>query len=109
MSFISSTYVSMKKTIFLIIGVLIVLILGYQIFGAYIANHPYYRGTATDVGMIGSGSNRKILIWSLLCALLPVSYLLFFKKKTLRGFSLTLFLGLFLYAVISTVVREGIL
>lgn len=99
----------MKKTIFLIIGVLIVLVLGYQIFNAYIANHPYYWGTATDVGMMGSGTNWKILIWSLLCAALPVAHLLFFKKKTLKGFSLTLFLGLFLYSVISAVVKEGIL
>ena len=74
----------MKKTVFLILGILILVILGYQVFDAYLANHTYYRGTSTDVGMLGSASNWKILLWSILFAAIPVSYLLFFKKKSLK-------------------------
>lgn len=100
---------SMKKTIFLIVGILIVLFLGYQVFDAYLANHTYYWGTATEVGMIGSGQNWKILIWSIVFAALPITYLLFAKKKTLKGFSISLFSGLFLYSVASSAVKDALI
>ena len=99
----------MKKTIFLILGILVLLVLGYQVFDAYLANHTYYRGTSTAVGMLGTGSNRKVLIRSVLFAMVPVAYLFMFKKKTLKGFSLSLFVGLFFYAVAASVVKGEIL
>lgn len=99
----------MKKTIFLILGILILSVIGYQVFDAYLANHTYYRGTSAEVGMLGSASNRKILIWSLVLSAIPVSYLLFFKKKTIKGFSIALFIGLFLYAVAEAVIKQNIL
>lgn len=99
----------MKKNIFLTLGIIILLVLGYQVFNAYLGNHTYYRGTATDVGMMGSGANRKVLIWSIVLALIPISYLLFMKKKTVKGFSIALFVGLFLYSVAAAAVKNAIL
>lgn len=99
----------MKKTIFLVLGILIVLVLGYQIFDAYLLNHTYYRGTSTDVGMIGNGTNRKILIWSLVFSFVPVAYLLFFKQKTLKGFLISLFSGLFLYSVAAALIKDALI
>lgn len=107
--YLSLSYVPMKKTIFLILGILILSVIGYQVFDAYLANHTYYRGTATDVGMLGSASNRKVFIWSLVLSAIPVSYLLFFKKKTIKGFSIALFIGLFLYSVAEAVIKNNIL
>lgn len=98
----------MKKTIFLILGLIVVLFLGYQVVDAYLLNHTYYRGTADAVGMMGTGANRKVLIWSLVFACVPLGYLLFMKKKSLKRFSICVFIGLFLYSVAQAAVKESI-
>lgn len=99
----------MKKTIFLILGLIVVLLVGYQVVDAYLANHTYYRGTADAVGMMGTLANWKILWWSFFFACIPLGYLLFFKKKSLTGFSIAVALGLFLYSVAQAVVKEAVL
>lgn len=42
----------MKQKVFLVIGILVLLVFGYEIFSAYMANHLYYFDPVNGAGMI---------------------------------------------------------
>lgn len=72
----------MKQKIFLIIGIVILSIVGISIYNEFMLNHTYYYS------MFGSRDNRNTIIRAIISSLIPILYLLFNKKFSLKDFAI---------------------
>lgn len=91
------------KNVFLVVSILVVLLLGYQIYSAYMVNHTYYYE------MLGSSSNWKGVLVALLFSLLPVSYLVLSSKKNILVLVSLIFMWLFLFWLSFISIKDSIL
>lgn len=107
----------MKKTIILIIGILILLIWWYNLLDSYLCSHLYYgwgpfsscswwQGKWID--MVWNSANRGILMWGILSALVPVLYLMIAKKISLRNMMATFFCWAALYVVGALIIKDSL-
>jgi len=95
----------MKKIltpIFVGIGIFVLIVFWFEIFGEYLANHQYYYK------MMGLWSNRKLIIWSIISAAIPLAYVFWNKKFSLKLFLGTLFVGLMVFSTVHVGVKSGV-
>ena len=91
------------KKIFLFIAIGVLTIFGLPMFVEFMANHSYYKD------MFASWDNRKILIWAILSALIPLYTIVKAKKFSLKKlFVWQLPLGLLVFSIAMTIIKEGI-
>ncbi len=69
----------------------------------YMANHTYYYD------MLNNTSNLFMIIATLVCAAIPVGYILYWKNATLKWFSRSLWIWLLIYGILYASIRESIL
>lgn len=79
------------------------LIFGTLILQEYMANHTYYYD------MLKNSSNIYIILATLICAAIPVCYILYWKWATMKWFAWSTWIGLVLYGIIYASIRENIL
>ena len=76
-------------------------VFGIEIFQEYMANHSYYGS------MLSNWSNWKMIIASLVSAFIPLAYLIWHKKFSLRNFVIFLFTWLGLFSLIHVGIKWG--
>ena len=72
----------MKQKIFLGLGIFLLTILGISVYSEFMANHTYYND------MFASRANRKMIIWMLISAAVPVAYIIWNKNFSIKNFLL---------------------
>ncbi|HRX64250.1 MAG TPA: hypothetical protein P5060_04050 [Candidatus Absconditabacterales bacterium] len=94
---------SLTKKIFLGIMIFVLVVLGVEVFGEFMANHTYY------LDMFSNGKNWWIMIGAIVSAFVPVLYLLKNKKFSLKKFTIFLFVGLLLFSLLHMGIKGGLL
>jgi len=93
----------MKQKIFLGIGILLCSIIGFSIYSEFMANHTYYYE------MFSNRSNWKIIIRWILSLLIPLGYILWSKKASLKSFLIwRLPAWLTLFGIAHIIIKEWI-
>lgn len=93
----------MLKRIFLGISLLALLVLGVGFYKEYFAYHPYYTA------MVENWWTRRIVLTGFVFGLIPVGYTFFWKKKTFRGYMITVLTGLFLFSASYVALKANML
>ena len=83
----------MSKKIFSIISLFLLIYLGWTFFDEYLIHHAYYEK------MLSNWTHVKIVLVGIIFSLLPVSYIVFAKKKKFFTLLACLFWWLFLFMV----------
>ncbi len=91
------------EKIFLWLMIAVILLFGMEIFREFMANHTYYNTMFADL------TNRKVLVWALISALIPVFYLLKSKKFSLWKFTISIFIWALLFWLINLVVKQSLI
>lgn len=78
-------------------------VFGTLIFNEYMANHTYYYD------MLKNTNNLYIILATFISAAIPVSYLLYRKNASIKGFARTTWIGLVLYGILYASIRDNIL
>jgi len=79
---------SLVTKIFLGIAIFVLVIFGIEIFSEYLQNHTYYYK------MLESRKHWKMIIRCIVSAFIPLAYLIWHKKFSLRNFLIYLLIGL---------------
>ena len=90
------------KNVFLWLMIAVILIFGMEIFREFMANHTYYKT------MFADWANRKVVIWALISALIPIFYLLKSKKFSLWKFAISIFSWALLFWFINLIVKKSL-
>lgn len=90
------------KNVFLCLMIAVILLFGTEIFREFMANHTYYKT------MFADWANRKVVIWALISALIPVFYLLKNKKFSLWRFAISIFSWALLFGFINLIVKKSL-
>ncbi|MFA7284323.1 MAG: hypothetical protein WC004_00675 [Candidatus Absconditabacterales bacterium] len=79
------------------------IVFGTLILREYMANHTYYYD------MLNNTTNIYTIVALLVCAAIPVIYLLYRKNATIKGLTWSLRIGLLVYGILYASVKETIL
>ncbi len=108
----------MKKSILLIITVLLLLIGWFYTLDAYLCSHLYYGwgpftscsdGQGKGLNLLGIGANRGLVFWAMLTTLLPVGYMYFAKRISLNKLVWLFVGGATLYIVGFTMIKDALI
>jgi len=72
----------MKQKIFLGLSIFLLTILWVSVYSEFMANHTYYND------MFKARDNRKMIIWMIISALIPLAYIFWSKKFSAKSFFL---------------------
>ena len=90
----------MKQKIFLALMALIVFIGGRSVLSNFMVNHQYYST------MFASMSNRWMLIWAIVSALIPVWYIVYSKRPSLKNILIMLVSWLLVFSIAFVSIKD---
>ncbi len=92
---------NLTQKIFLIIILLVLVVFWAEIYSEFMANHTYYNT------MFASWENWKLIISSIISAWIPILYLIFNKKFSLKKFIIYLIIWLIVFGLLHTWIKDG--
>jgi len=99
--FLFSKMKNWKTKVFLWVTLFVLVVFGIEIFQEYMANHSYYGS------MLSDWSNWKMIFAWLASSFIPLAYLIWHKKFSLRNFMIYLFIWLNLFGLLHVGIKWG--
>lgn len=85
------------------IGLFVLVIFWFEIFGSFLANHTYYAS------MFGNFDNWLLLIWALVFSAIPMGYLWKTESFSLKTFALCIALAVLGFGVAHVAIKDDII